>query len=139
MRKGHWDKNSPCWLWPGWKNADGYGMTSHEGEEWLAHRVIYKLFVGKLYEGLCIMHSCDQPSCVNPAHLIQGTQAENNQDRAAKGRSAKTRPLKTHCKRGHEFVEGSFYWSDSCGPVRRNCKQCCKERMRKYYLAKQAA
>jgi hypothetical protein len=136
LRTAHWDKDTPCWEWPGQKNKHGYGIIDREDEEYFAHRLIYKTLVGKLIDGLCIMHRCDNPSCVNPAHLVQGTWAENNKDRAAKGRSGKHRALKTHCKRGHEYVEGSFYYSESNGKIKRNCKECCKERMRKFLLAK---
>lgn len=40
----------------------------------------------------------------------------------------------THCKRGHEFIEGSFFLDKRGG---RHCKACNVERMRKWREGKQ--
>lgn len=94
-----------CWLWIGRRHRRcqktrgktrgklSYGIfdTYEKGDPKtpLAHRVAYKYFVGKIPEGLDVLHKCDIPECVNPAHLFTGTHKENMEDMARKGRTFK--------------------------------------------------
>ena len=78
-------KTSTCWLWTGGKLRRGYGQF-HASGEIQAHRVSYKIHIGKIPEKLIILHKCDNPSCVNPEHLIAGTQKQNIEDSIRKGR-----------------------------------------------------
>lgn len=139
LKIGHWDKNSPCWIWPGWKNQQGYGRTTRDGIDCGAHRISYEAFVGSIPIGLCVLHHCDTPACVNPAHLFIGTHADNNKDRALKGRSAKHRPLKTHCKRGHLYIIDTVYYrnitlKNGSISIRRDCKLCRRNSVREFHL-----
>jgi hypothetical protein len=60
MSIGQWqDKVSPCWLWDGWRNKDGYGLIQRNGKQVFVHRLMYEIFVGQLYDGLCVIHSCE--------------------------------------------------------------------------------
>lgn len=59
-----------CWNWLGSKNKFGYS-TSH------THRIFYKLYKGKIPEGLILDHLCRNASCINPDHLEAVTYAEN--------------------------------------------------------------
>ena len=52
----------------------------------LAHRVAYRLYVGPIPTGMCVLHRCDNPSCVNPDHLSVGTRTTNLEDMTTKGR-----------------------------------------------------
>jgi hypothetical protein len=83
------DKSTGCWLWPGPRDRNGYGVITDENRKQLrAPRVSYELHHGPIPEGRMVLHSCDNPPCVNPAHLSLGGAAENAIDRYARGRGA---------------------------------------------------
>lgn len=80
-----------CWYWMASLNEHGYGMISvggRSGRPELAHRVAYKLYVGRIPNGVYVLHECDNPKCVNPRHLYLGNQAVNLGDCKARGRTA---------------------------------------------------
>jgi hypothetical protein len=80
---------TPCTIWPGYKDRDGYGITSRRGKWMRAHRAAWFDVHGKIPEGLLVMHECDNPSCINVEHLKLGTVLDNNRDAIAKGRRAR--------------------------------------------------
>ena len=75
-----------CWEWVRATNKGGYGIMAFGGKSELSHRVSYRLFKGKIPDGLCVCHSCDNRKCVNPEHLWLGSLQENIQDRQDKKR-----------------------------------------------------
>ena len=79
-----------CWEWQTRISPFGYGQFSiSSGDCWQAHRLAYKLYVGKIPKGMCVLHRCDNRKCVNPRHLWIGTQADNIKDMMLKGRGMK--------------------------------------------------
>lgn len=83
-----------CWEWCGYcNNLTGYGQMRWDGKTEGAHRVMYKLTIGEIPQGLCVLHHCDNPKCVNPKHLYLGTYKDNARDREVRRRS----------NRGHRF------------------------------------
>lgn len=60
-----------CWLWEGYKDANGYGQWKINGKTEWAHRASYAMFRGTIPDGREIDHiaRCRNPSCVRPSHL----------------------------------------------------------------------
>jgi HNH endonuclease len=80
------ERTETCWLWRGYRNANGYGMIGLSSKNMLAHRLSYEMHFGPIPPGLSCCHHCDNPSCVRPEHLFVGTKADNMQDMVRKGR-----------------------------------------------------
>ena len=76
--------DSPCMVWQGGRNADGYGRVCIGGSKvLLAHRVAYAdyhMLPLDSIKGKVIRHVCDNPPCFNPLHLTAGTQTANMDD-----------------------------------------------------------
>ena len=77
---------SPCWLWLGRMDKDGYGLLKIDGMTVRAHRYAFYLRYG-VWLAPCGLHHCDNPPCCNPEHVFEGTVSDNNKDAAAKHRS----------------------------------------------------
>jgi len=81
-------ETSGCWVWQAAYDAAGYGRF------WLGRRMqptsqaAYRLFVGEIPQGLCVLHTCNNKGCCNPAHLRLGTHAENMADLAVAGNNS---------------------------------------------------
>lgn len=82
-------KLEDCWEWGATVNNQGYGVTSWEGSNQLAHRVSYAHHVADIPQGKCVLHRCDNPRCVRPDHLFLGTMKDNYDDMESKGRGCR--------------------------------------------------
>ena len=87
-----------------------------------AHRAAYRIFVGAIPKGKCVLHKCDTPACVNPQHLKLGTQKENLHECLAKGRNYWAN--KETCKRGHRY---DVMRKGRGGKMNRGCLTCERE------------
>lgn len=76
-----------CWLWTACTIRGNYGLNKKIFGEFVASRISYMLYKGRIPKGLFVLHKCDTPNCVNPNHLFLGTQADNMKDMVEKGRS----------------------------------------------------
>ena len=81
-----YEKTGLDWQWIGYKNNRGYGTLYVDGKHKYAHRISYQIHIGKIPNGMCVLHSCDNPACVNPEHLHLGTQKINAYEREIRNR-----------------------------------------------------
>lgn len=70
---------TPCRLWQGTIDRDGYGLHTVDGRRVRMHRWVYETVHGP-QPGLVIRHLCDNRPCYRLEHLSAGTVAENNAD-----------------------------------------------------------
>ena len=131
------DKAGECWIWIGSKYSKlGYGgfrstEINPDGISIAAHRVSYYYEHGVYSTGrdFNIDHLCRNTMCVRPDHL-EMVSARENVMRGIGPTSVNAK--KTHCKRGHEFAEGSF-WMNGNG---RKCKECHRSAARRFLAKK---
>ena len=81
-----------CWIWTASLTPKGYGQFRYKGTTRRAHRVVWELLVGKIPDGLWVLHTCDVKNCVNPDHLFLGTPLDNMRDMIEKGRDCHEAP-----------------------------------------------
>ena len=80
------DQVTKCWNWTG-KLTSCYGHINVNAKMEYVHRVMYKIFYGKIPEDKpFVLHDCDNPKCCNPLHLYAGTQKDNIQDMIKRNR-----------------------------------------------------
>ena len=116
--RGAWDvAPNGCWEWNRARDDLGYGRTWDVSLYRMteAYRLVYRLFVGPIPDGLEIDHRCRNPSCVNPHHLEPVTHAENMRRIRGVNRM-------TECKWGHPMVGGNIYVSHR--GKRLECRTC---------------
>lgn len=113
------EQSNGCLNWIGTRVSGGYGQIWVNGKFDLVHRVVYKMLVGPIPEGMEIDHLCRNKSCCNPHHLEVVTRAENNRRmNAVKAKITKCR------RKGHPLDELNTYYYPS---GRRRCKKCHNE------------
>lgn len=81
------NKTGNCWLWTGFVNEDGYGVSYLKCVRNTCHRIAWILTNGPIPPKMSVLHKCDIRNCVNPEHLFLGTQKDNVQDMKLKKRA----------------------------------------------------
>lgn len=90
-----------CFEWTAAKNRKGYGQVRVAGRLWIAHRLAYEWFVGRIPEGMQLDHHCRNHACVNVMHLEPVTHIENQ----ARGVGRHARALREGvCVNGHQLI-----------------------------------
>lgn len=77
------DTMTECWLWTGFRDAKGYGMTTvwrgGRRRTAYAHRLSFETLRDEpIPAGMQVDHECMNPSCINPDHLRLATPSENS-------------------------------------------------------------
>ena len=86
--------DTPCLVFTGFRNADGYGKIAFKGEARSAHRVAWILEHGDPPASTPqVLHHCDNPPCCRISHLYIGTPADNARDKVRRGRAKGEPPV----------------------------------------------
>ena len=120
------EPNSGCWLWTAAIDESRYGVISERRKSTQAHRVVYRLLVGEIADGMHLDHLCRVRCCVNPLHLEPVTPRIN----ILRGKTiAAMRASQTHCINGHELAGENLYTRMDRGT--RECRACRSAAARK--------
>lgn len=112
---------SGCLEWTGATDGHGYGQMNVGGRPEKVHRLMYRLWVGEIPEGLSIDHLCRNTLCALPDHLEAVTLSENTRRQLAATGHANAR--KTHCPKGHPYDESNTrHATKGTGRVCRICR-----------------
>jgi hypothetical protein len=68
---------TPCWIWLGRLDTDGYGECKYNGAKRFVHRIAYASLRGVTPAGRDVDHKCHQRACCNPEHLEAKKPIEN--------------------------------------------------------------
>ena len=91
---------SGCLEWRGARNLRRYGTSSLDGTRWLAHRLAYVWWIGRIPKNREIHHNCENTSCIEPSHLEAVTPRENKRRAMRNHFHAR----KTQCPLGHAYT-----------------------------------
>jgi hypothetical protein len=69
--------DSPCWIWCGRIDVDGYPEVKFRGAKRFTHRVAIAWKLGECPARRDGEHLCRQHACINPAHLTTLPPKEN--------------------------------------------------------------
>jgi hypothetical protein len=114
---------SGCLEWTGRVDKDGYGRSSEEGFDYMAHRRIYQLTNGSIPIELELDHKCRNRLCVNVVHLEPVPKGTNLARRKM--------PRADHCPSGHEYTTDNTYVDPKGFPHCRLCNKASQARRRK--------
>lgn len=101
-RQRFWEKvnkqpgEKTCWLWTA-KGRVGWGYGSirigRDKAATTSQRAGWRIQVGPIPKGQCVLHRCDTPLCVRAAHLFLGSRRGNTRDMVQKARQARGKKL----------------------------------------------
>jgi hypothetical protein len=75
---------SPCTLWQGARNSDGYPVRKKGGRMVLVTREVLAGSLGRaIRRGRECAHVCHVRACINPAHLVEASHRDNCRMRKA--------------------------------------------------------
>lgn len=115
---------SYCLLWKAGISKSGYAYLSINGKMTLAHRWIYKRWIGEIDSNLELDHLCRNRNCVNPNHLEQVTHFEN----MLRGNTDVAKRYCPECSENHVFKKKNTYMTKNNKRVCLNCKNLEEKR-----------
>lgn len=122
-------QDTPCVLWQGRINVDGYGMKGKR----LAHRVVWEERRWPIPRGKELDHLCKVRACVNVLHLQVVTKQQNME----RSDMWVWRTKIEQCPQGHDYDEANTgYTLQRASATRkqdtvvRYCKACKRDRSR---------
>lgn len=123
-----------CWEWTAKAKAKfGYGqITDDDGRSKVAYKVLYRIMVGDVPEGMELDHVCKNVLCIRPDHLEPVTHRENM--RRGNG-WAGVNARKTHCGPCGLPLSGPNLIIDKSSGSRR-CRACTNAAARRYAAKK---
>lgn len=136
---------SGCWIWPGYRNAEGYGQISWDEDgrkrSSVVHRRTYEHFVAPIPAGFQVDHLCHDPTscdggrscphraCCNPAHL-EAVEPRVNNERS--GSVTAMAAQRTACPAGHPYDDTNTFRSPTGS---RECRECRRIKNRRAHHA----
>lgn len=127
------DLGTPCHVFRGGKNDDGYGQVKYNGRTTTVHIYTWEQENGPVPEGFEIDHQCMVRACCNNDHLRCVTHKVNSIENSKS--VGAIHAAKTHCHRGHEFNEESTYRGKNGERV---CRICRRQHIRNNYYRNKA-
>lgn len=138
--------SAPCWVWPGARHSEGYGIVMIDGSTRFVHRLAYQLHVGPIQRSHQVDHvchslaaqagqcdggaSCLHRACWNPAHL----EAVSSRENSMRGNHPLFAVARTGvCRRGHDLTVSRNVYVRVDG--RRRCRVCTRDRRRERKVA----
>lgn len=109
---------TPCWIWRGVLDIDGYGVVRRAGRKYRAHRLSYEIAGRVIPEGYVLDHLCRTRGCVNPDHLEAITNVENRR-RSSRLTEEDVQSIRTADKTLRELAEEFGLSSSYISQIRR--------------------
>jgi len=91
---------TPCWIWCGRIDSEGYGEAKYNGEKRFVHRIAYARLHGETPAKRVIDHTCNQRACCNPTHLNAMKTDEHN----SKSGNTEDAPIQVNRQNLFDFV-----------------------------------
>lgn len=107
-----------CWEWQRYRMPKGYGQACYQGRLWMAHRLSYTLYVGKIPDGYQVHHKCHNTRCINPAHLEALSEPVH---------AHANKTIITRCPNGHPYTAANTIVN---ARGQRSCRTCQNNHMR---------
>lgn len=77
---------TPCKLWEGGHQSQGYGTRYVDGEQVLVHREAWEAVNGPIPDGRILINRCDYRDCIEVTHWRLGTQSDRMREFIADGK-----------------------------------------------------
>jgi len=87
IRRRFWakvNKGPDCWIWRAGRTGPFGQMRDENQRRVVAHRLAYRMEIGDIPAGMCVVRTCKNPLCVRPAHLRLASERDATLDGAVR-------------------------------------------------------